>query len=336
MKQSLPNRPTQSPSTAPRSGFTLTELLVVIAIIAILVSLTTVGVVTVMGKARQTRIKLEVDQLDSALQAYKEKYGSYPPCDWRGLGSNTRLKQHVALLFPRYDLSQLTADLHWAIGPSNMGMGNHEWQHFRPDQALVFWLRGFSPDPQHPFVSPNGYQINNGTVTTTKVQLQPLYEFDPTRLVRVDYNGTVDPTLAIIPSYFPQGVKADASGAPYVYFDAGSYGTLHPNPPTSNRLQFNTSNIDVQIFTNAGTAIPYALDSNNNQVLDLTDGWANPESFQIIASGMDGKYGVQNDLAKAKARVYPYGQGYDLSTNRADDDNVTNFCNASRLGDNLP
>ena len=64
-----------------RRGFTLTELLVVIAILAILASLTAVGVMRALDTAKQTRIKVEVDNLDAAFKAYKEKYGSYPPCD---------------------------------------------------------------------------------------------------------------------------------------------------------------------------------------------------------------------------------------------------------------
>ena len=71
------------PRHATRRGFTLTELLVVISIIAILVAMTSLAVVRALGHAKQTRIKVELDQLDMALKAYKQEYGAYPPCDMR-------------------------------------------------------------------------------------------------------------------------------------------------------------------------------------------------------------------------------------------------------------
>src|ERR1700677_2154910 len=69
------------PSSSPRSGFTLTEILVVIVIIAILAALITPALSAVLWSARQTKIKVEVDQLASAIEAYKAKYGSYPPAN---------------------------------------------------------------------------------------------------------------------------------------------------------------------------------------------------------------------------------------------------------------
>ena len=53
----------------------------VITILAMLAALGTVGIMRALDTAKQTRIKIEIDNLDTALKAYKEKYGSYPPCD---------------------------------------------------------------------------------------------------------------------------------------------------------------------------------------------------------------------------------------------------------------
>ena len=68
----LPNRPS-------RGGFTLVELLVVIAIISILTGLITVAAVRARNAARNMAMKAEVMQMDTALNSYKEKFGSYPP-----------------------------------------------------------------------------------------------------------------------------------------------------------------------------------------------------------------------------------------------------------------
>src|SRR6478672_5242403 len=94
-------------SARERRAFTLTELLVVIAIIAVLAAMGSWGVMQALGTAKQSRIKLEVDQLDAAFKAYKDKYGSYPPCNLGGLSGNAPLKAHIARAFPRYNLAEL-------------------------------------------------------------------------------------------------------------------------------------------------------------------------------------------------------------------------------------
>jgi prepilin-type N-terminal cleavage/methylation domain-containing protein len=339
--QAVPSRETRSRSTcdrpAERRGFTLTEMLVVITIIAILASLASVAVVRALDTAKQTRIKLEVDNLDAALKAYKEKYGSYPPCDLRFTGvtpiPNPQTIQHVARLFPRYNMgagyANLIADLK-AAGVDTV--------YFRPDQALVFWLRGFGPDPTNPF--------------SLATPLTPLFDFDRSRLAQIP---TVPPVPGVvpIPSYFPAGVKPDTSGAPYVYWDALSY--TYVSPTATAEAQANAFNAQITtnttippmpaiapIFVNAGTAMPYWADIDGNGASNTTasptENWVNPDSFQIIAPGMDAKYGTSYVGATAPfpARLYPTGTYYDASNNFADDDNITNFCNKARLGDAKP
>ena len=77
------------------------------------------------------------------------------------------------------------------------------------------------------------------------------------------------------------------------------------------------------------------------------DNWANNESYQLISAGLDDLYGstvIKNSHILDTLRLYPKGAaadpmltnpiGYDLDG--ADDDNVTNFCKKSRLGDDKP
>ena len=309
-----------------RGGFTLTELLVVIAIIAVLASLTTVGVLRALDTAKQTRMKTELDSLDLAMKAYKEKYGSYPPCDLRSTNA-TAIKAHVARAFPRYaNISTVMTDLA-AVADAN-------GSNFRPDQALVFWLGGFNPDITQPFLNLN---------TLTKAQRTPaFFDFDQSRLATVP--SIPAPTVSGL-SYFPAGMKADATGAPYIYWDPGSITTTTTAPITTNStygsivvssttVTPNTFNSAGTLFTNAGTATPYWSDTTNPGTTDATENWANIDSFQLIASGMDGKYGVAGTTTTT--RLYPTGTGYDLSTALADDDNVTNFCAKARLGDAKP
>ena len=317
---------------AGRGGFTLTELLVVISIIAVLAALGTVGVLRALDTAKQTRIKTELDSLDLALRAYKEKYGSYPPCDLTNSGPASALRQHVARAFPRYNIANLAGDLALAVDTTV----------FRPDQALVFWLQGFNPDPANPFVTPapNNYAITGGSAGSVTIKLAPLFDFDKSRLFVVP---TSPAPTASVASYFPAGVKADATGAPYLYWEAGSsvinpastttssYGKIVTPTPTVTPNTFNSAGT---LFTNAGTAMPYWADTINAGVVSPNENWVNIDSFQLIASGMDGKYGVAG--ATTTTRLYPTGAGYDTSTALADDDNVTNFCAKARLGDAKP
>jgi prepilin-type N-terminal cleavage/methylation domain-containing protein len=348
-----------------RRGFTLTELLVVIAIIAILAALASVGIMTAMNKARATAIKTELDQLDAAMKRYKDTYGSYPPCNLAFLDTTTAdanertrrlavLKQHLAMAFPRYNAAvvesnnktKLENDLTWA---------GIDLYHVRPDQALVFWLQGFSSDPTNPILSINGKQIvNSAEIGTPQKRTNNFFEFDPTRLAgrTIDANTLPNPS----PSYFPTNARIstttisgrnypawESGTPPIVYFDSRFYEYAAPvlggAPAQAN--QFNIAGAGTLIFDNAGVAAPYWHDRNKNTATNMNEdfssqeGWANPESFQLIASGADGKYGLDAPPTARAARLYPTGLNYDITT-LSDDDNATNFTSSARLGDDLP
>lgn len=338
------------PEPTHRRGFTLTELLVVIAIIATLAALASVGIMAAMSSVRATAIKVELDQIDAAMKRYKDTYGSYPPCnlafDEPGLSATDKarrlgmLRQHLAMAFPRYtaDEARLRRDLTAA---------GIDLQKFRPDQALVFWLQGFSADPTSPILSTDNKQIDNSgnPIGAPQKRTNNFFEFDRTRLVA--YGPGADPA----PSYFPTNARIATTNPtgktyaewssghpPIVYFDAKFYGADPVYTSTEAQPnQFNTST--VTIFPDAGVAMPYWHDRNGNGSSKETDDqnsqetWANPDSFQLIASGADGKYGLATPSSNAK--MYPTGVLYDLTT-MTDDDNCTNFTNGKRLGDDIP
>ncbi|MGE0697130.1 MAG: prepilin-type N-terminal cleavage/methylation domain-containing protein [Pirellulales bacterium] len=287
-------------------GFTLTEVLVVIAILAILAALGTVGVMRAMDTARQSRIKIEVDNLDAALKDYKAQFGSYPPCDFRTSDpiAFAALRSHVARRFPRYNLNNLAADL----GQTGLDLTN-----FRPDQALVFWLKGSSPDVTNPFVDLNGNQLVNGT-PGTQMKITPLFEFDVNRLVPL--------TAGTHPSYVPPGSK---NNAPYVYFD-GAWLTQRFN--ATQDIPWDPSPYVTE--GTPGLVRAYYTDTNNDKMVTLgTDQFINMDSCQLIAPGLDGKY---SSLAATAYPLYPLGTPFDLTY----DDNIANFCERARLGDAKP
>lgn len=152
-------------STHPTSGrgFTLVEMLVVIAIIGMLASMVGVAAYVVLVRARVTAIAVELNQLDMACKAYKEKLGEYPP-DFAGLTfvspgdttlqNNVRaiaqaaVLRHLARAFPRYQpgittnatKSPLTGWAGFVADVSN-GWGTDVTM-LTPADALVFWLGG--------------------------------------------------------------------------------------------------------------------------------------------------------------------------------------------------
>lgn len=72
---------TSLPLIAPRGakwGFTLIELLVVIAVVAVIVSLTVVGLTSVRGKSRDSKRVGDIRQIQNALEMYYNANNNYP------------------------------------------------------------------------------------------------------------------------------------------------------------------------------------------------------------------------------------------------------------------
>lgn len=70
--------PTFGQPSLKSSGFTLIELLVVISIIGLLASVVLVSLNSARGKARDTKRRAELVQIQKALAFYYDKYGAYP------------------------------------------------------------------------------------------------------------------------------------------------------------------------------------------------------------------------------------------------------------------
>jgi len=130
-------------SALPR-GFTLIEMLVVVVIIGILAAILIPAVYMAINSAKNAALKSELTTLAQAIEAYRNKYGDYPP-DWSDTATVIR---HYKRIFPR-SVETPPASLTEA-------------------QALVFCLQGYSPDTLRPF---------SGTGK------QGVFDFDQTRLV---------------------------------------------------------------------------------------------------------------------------------------------------------
>ncbi len=207
-----------------RSGFTLVEILTVIVIIGILAGIAIPAVTSALRTAREAAIRLEIDVLGQALDAYQLKYGEYPPdfSDW------TQVERHFRKAFPSIDdnelriLAQLTylqnpASNYGRVGSSMMapdpdprGRAAFEFHPHSLDraEALVFCLGGFSSDSKRPFTGQGGplTLIPSSTNPLTYLNYQynterdnAFFDFDASQLSIRQFNIPSDASSATDP-----------------------------------------------------------------------------------------------------------------------------------------
>lgn len=126
--------------------------------------------------------------MEMTLKTLKQRWGAYPPSDF---SDRAATKKFWIRAFP-----QATED-----PPTAEQIGS-------PAEALVFWLSGFSPDPQYPLTG-------SGRKT-------PFFEFDPKRLVDLG-----DGHIGYVPRHHLQ--------SPYVYFNHRTYSSDSFKDPRSGR-----------------------------------------------------------------------------------------------------
>lgn len=267
----------------PRRGFTLVELLTVIIIIGILAGLISAAVVAAMRKAKEARVTLEINGMDTALKLFKQNYGDYPPDTLVGTTANiAQVEAFLRRAFPRYRATggsslynQFLTDVNgYGISASS-------------DSAtlLLFWLGGvpnstksgwvpdgFSLDVEHPFQS-RAYSTQ---------RTEPLFDFRAERIQPV--SGAY--------RYYPEISGAQAANCPYVYFRARN--DIYSSWPQTIGSQ---------------TVAPYMRTAGN---------WYNPSTVQIISAGMDNQYGA---VVGGTAPICPGGiaaEHYDNLTNFTD------------------
>jgi len=96
--------------TARRRAFTLVELLIVISIIGILAAFTVVGLVGIKKKQAISIAQKELEQYESAIEAYHSKYGIYPPANQRQTGNYPAPSDRSQYSQLYYELSGTTFD----------------------------------------------------------------------------------------------------------------------------------------------------------------------------------------------------------------------------------
>lgn len=331
-----------------RNGFTLIEVLIVIAIIGVLTGLTITAISAGSRVVQARAIALEVASLEQAVEAYKTKFGSYPPDG----SSSTAFQAHFRALFPNIAPSEFAALS--SVANSNSPAGVMD-----PAEALVFCLGGYSKSPTNPFTGPGGpLSAIQGGYQYNVDRNEPFFEFALERLTIDTSGGTTisnDETNFrvlnaanspmsndVLPVYVPKG-----RSAPLVYFASATYRIDSP------AVYFN------RYAGGFGIARPYKSDQVNTKIAlsnslaqrDRYYLYMNDKSFQIIGAGIDDDFGgtmdvffrfpsgTPLDITQAPA-AQPGGANYaEASGSTAGQvtqlDNVTSFSEGS-LSDSLP
>jgi len=143
--------------TRATRGFTLVEMLVVVSIIGLLAALVTSTVMEMIATARKTAIAVEMGQMELVLSMYNDP----PPSALKG----PVFEGYLQRLFPRYDMGADNDNLAQAMNAIfgqfldaeegetydyGSSQGDDQSNVLRGDWALVFWLVGFSGDPEDP------------------------------------------------------------------------------------------------------------------------------------------------------------------------------------------
>jgi type II secretory pathway pseudopilin PulG len=285
------------------------ELLVVIAIIGVLAGLLVPAVFAVKKTFNNASVKFEVQGLDAAVEAYRTKYGEYPPDG----SSWPIMESHFRKAFPNILQSELLL-----LNPANNAnnayiRSDYAGRVMDPAEAMVFFLGGFSSDSQKPFTGKGGPFVLKKNTTVYRYngsRENAFYEFRGDRLSvteEVDGEGNrwilstddPNPLRDLIPVYMSYGTTV-----PYVYFDSRTYqsrtgafvGNYHEAAPADPLTPAGLM----------GVARPVLSPSTGSTAV-----YENPKTFQIISPGMDGLYGWDVQPSSGTPILFSStGQGY--------------------------
>ena len=324
-----------------RLAFTLVELLIVIAIIGVLATMITAASVAAMHYVRIGIVKMEMSQIELALESYNREFGEYPP----DFFDDVALVRHFKKRWPRFPLTganppAIAAAIRTAIYDVYETIdGDIDYDDVKACQlgSLAFWLggfpdkdgrfRGLGANPQDPF----DVLGSDGKIDREKLDNQSFMELNLGKnIFLVDYGGGKK-AFALVNN------AGSGRFVPYVYFRGQSDGgplAYYDNTPTPSIIKSITFvGYAEPDWPELGVAVPYGESGDYNATLaNSTVVWNNPTTYQLIHPGLDGIFGVAgtNDYRSLNT-ADPFNK-----IGQRDMDNIVNFGDGTTIKSLLP
>lgn len=354
-----------------QTGFTLVELLTVILIIGILAGLITAAAVAARTAAIRAAIRVEIDQIETAMNAYKDKNGDFPPDffgvarnDSIGVASRAEVVRHLRKAFPNYRPGSVSGstnadafrrfidDLIFSGYLPNIPANYSGLDvYLNPATAIPFWLGGVPADSATDSSTKlMGFAANPKNPLDSNPQASrqaKSFDFEEARLICVETISDQDnyPFFVYIPirertPYVYFKPRRDATSGKIEYAVLGSGGMFPVYLPMSTILKTPAGG-------STDVAAPYLQDAwaagNRNSFTTNPANptghvrqWHKPKNVQIVCAGLDGIYG---NSPEDSFRFVPSKDRDELAAGSgltdADYDNLMNFI-PGQLEDEMP
>jgi prepilin-type N-terminal cleavage/methylation domain-containing protein len=312
-----------------RRGFTIVELLTSITIIALLIGLLLPSLAMIRRSAKEAAQKAQITTIETALDAFKQDYGDYPPSDWPVFPPPFGYcgAQKLAEAMVGWDLMGFHPKTGWRADGLDASLGRTSYD---PPPRTRFTPSG---EPET-LLERKGPYLE--VATTNVFKLGDLFNFSA-----YSPANPLAPNTYVICDVFGVRKLKDATGknikagAPILYYKANtSSKTIDPNvipqpnlqdriydyrhndplirlrkltangnPGLSHPLGYSVMN-DYQVFYNdrfnyapgttfGGSGIGYGIrDPKITQNV-----WPyRPDSYILISAGYDGFYGTADDI----------------------------------------
>ena len=299
-------------SQANRNAFTLVELMIVVVIIGILVGISSPFIYRALTRAKEFRIEFEMNELDAAVRKFDTDHNFFPPAIGPGLEIDPTGDRNVELAKFRRYLNR--------IAPNNdeSGSGGLDkwWDQvgckLDAESSLVFWLSGLCTSKQYP--------LSGNAMIARDPNMMPLAPYNANNNIRdVELSVTIDRSV-----FFDFDVgQLETTPANAAANLSGIKSYNQPEGKSGESLAYRYRDFRSYESTDAMVADAYhnGVDGNGDPI------FFNPDSFQIVGPGIDGRItGLTDPMAVPVTDVMVL-EVPSVNSDPDQDDNITNFSN---------